>query len=330
MGSRRLGSWMIAASLLAILLVSVLLIERDARARQEWLCTQAHTLVHTLSRIPFEQLAPRASSQGLLPSLLQVLGADLGYGVIVDAAGATVAKFGPIDVPPAAAPLSAAEPATWFSERELDATASGHRIQEFYGPVLSNGMFAGQLRLGLPRTSLAAVAAQQAWFLALVALPVFLLAPLSYLLVRRERGPMRAVGQRLSELAGHGDEQAAAAQAVTPDLPAFTQHLTSWADAAQARMRQLESERFDALMANRMLDYRQQKADAVLHALPDAVIVLDRCNRLCERKGRSHLGHRSSGRHRPAGHRRGQPGRRGVRRARVARAQVAVERAADA
>ena len=46
MGSHRLGSWRIAASLLAILLIGVLVAERDAQARQARVRMQAQSLMH--------------------------------------------------------------------------------------------------------------------------------------------------------------------------------------------------------------------------------------------------------------------------------------------
>ncbi len=136
--------------------------------------TQGVSLARAISGVPFEQLVPGGQQQGVVQALHQ--GADnkkLAYVTITDRDGLTVVE-GVADgviVPPAKIPR---EPSAWLGDTEH--TAGRDRYIEFHAPLLQEGDLRGFVRLGYfyPAEGLSL---DQMPFLAMVALPVFLLAP---------------------------------------------------------------------------------------------------------------------------------------------------------
>src|SRR4051812_23833043 len=121
---------MIAASLIAIASILGLLWERQASADRTSVRNQGVSLVRTLSKIPFEQLVPKSSGAGLLPSILQLPGnASLGYGVVVNPAGKTLTE---VTSPGTLVPSASYnyQPDHWFGEQELASTGDGRKIRE--------------------------------------------------------------------------------------------------------------------------------------------------------------------------------------------------------
>ena len=91
-----------------------------------------------------------------------------------------------VSVPPAS--FSSA-PSEWTGQREVN-LADERNVLEFYAPFLIEGEYKGTVRIGLYKPELGA-SLEQLPFIASMALPVFLLAPMFYFLMRRQLQPLQ-------------------------------------------------------------------------------------------------------------------------------------------
>jgi signal transduction histidine kinase len=273
MKNDRAGLLMISATLVAIAVIvaAFFLHQRGVHAQQIRL--QGVVLARSLSSLPLEQLLSRDDRPGILRTLVGVQRSpDFAYGLIVSTSGARLAEVtAPGTLIPAA--TMPAEPSGWFGEQTLVSPEDGRAIVEFRAPVMAAGAHAGFVRIGY-RAELPMFATQQVSFAALLALPVFLLSPLSYFLMRREVRPLADLRQQIRTMQRPGEQQLAAL--------ADGQRTTDFAEGVgrllglmDARVRELESERIDSVASNRTLSYRQDRTEAVLHSLHDGVLILD-------------------------------------------------------
>jgi signal transduction histidine kinase len=110
-------------------------------------------------------------------------------------------------------------------------------------------------------------------YMGLIALPVFLLTALSYFLVKRELRPLAAIGAKISQLGklhGQADEKR-----TNVELRDYLHRLEGIVQSAQSRIGELEMQCLESQTSNRVLSYKQEKTQAVLDAMPEALLVLD-------------------------------------------------------
>ena len=264
---------MITASLAVIALIVAALVVHQNRAHERQVRAQGLSLVRSLSSLPFDQLSPGAGRRGVLPTVISAQrSAGFAYAVLVSPAGATLAEVAspgavapPIDLP--------TDPSGWFGEREVSATDDGRRLVEFHGPVMDHGSLAGFVRLAYLADS-PWWGLEQISFAAALALPVFLLTPLFYFLMRREMKPLAQLGRDLQRMARP-------AEAALPPMPDglqmhdFVERFGRFLQLTETRVRELESERLSSLTSNRLIAYKRDKVETVLQSLPDGVMVLD-------------------------------------------------------
>ena len=273
MKNDRLGLLMIVATLAVIAMTVALIAVQQGKAHERQIRAQGIGLSRTLSSLPFEQLAPQAGRPGLLQTLLGVQrSTDFAYGLLVTPTGAKLAEvIAPTTlIPDATLPR---EPAGWVGDQALQAPGDGRQIHEFYGPVLQNGSLAGFVRIGYYDAP-AWLSLDQISFTALLALPIFLLTPLFYFLMRREMKPLAALGERMQAI-GRSSELTTSGGTNGFQLNDFVQRLEQFLQIAEARIRDLETQRTSSLTSNRLLAYKKDKVEAMLHALPDGVVVID-------------------------------------------------------
>jgi signal transduction histidine kinase len=266
---------MIGAALVAIAIIGGLMLEWQAATRRAQIREQGVGLVRLLSRMPYEQLAPKSGNASLLQAALQgSRSSDVGYGAIVDLRGTTLSEVtaAGVLVPPAP-PASQGD--AQFGERALSSPGDARRITEYYGPMLDEGKVVGQVRVGFYEAGPRFLPGiEQMPFLALLALPVFLLVPLFHFVLKRELRPLAEIGKELRRVADNGPAPAAEL-VMSGDLREFASGFGRFMEGMQTRMREVESERFSSVVSQRLLGYRQEKTESVLHALPDAILVLD-------------------------------------------------------
>jgi signal transduction histidine kinase len=270
MKNNRIGMILVVSSLAVIALVMALLLQRQQTQHAEQVRAQGLGMVRSLAALPASVLVPGQGHPGVLDSVLAYRdNPDFAYAAVSAENGRNLAEVASAGVIlPPAAPLAV----TGFDERLLDPARDQRAIREFRGPLASaEGRL--QVRIGYfePRPM---AAMKDLQFYALIALAMFLLVPLIYLTIKREMAPLAALGEQLATIAAR---QPAAVPAVQPDqdVRGLATKLNRYLDQASARIRELEQDNVANMASSRLLEYNSNKMQAVLHCLPDGMLVLD-------------------------------------------------------
>ncbi|MDH4072071.1 MAG: ATP-binding protein [Gammaproteobacteria bacterium] len=269
----RIGLVVVFASLAAIAAIAYLVFQFQHGDRLQDMRNQGVSLVRALSGVPFEQLVPGGAQQGVIQVLQRgASNGDFAYVSIVNSAGLTVNEVvadGMI-VPAANIP---AEPSAWLGEIQIDAVLNRQELIEFHAPLLTAGELQGFVRLGY-RYPAFGLDMSQLPFLAAVALPVFLLVPLFYVLLRLEIRPVRAVNEEISRLLD-GESFRRVEVTATGELGDFMQRFNRFLEHAGTRIEGLETDQKRLVTSTKLLTYRKNRVETVLETLPEAVLILD-------------------------------------------------------
>jgi signal transduction histidine kinase len=193
---------------------------------------------------------------------------DLAYAAVTDSAGRTlsdVAGRGTF-VPAAMLPADAA---TAFGQRTLPGKSGARNLIEFYGPLADRSAGQAFVRVGFYQPGYA-VLARDVSFLALLALMMFLLVPIIYIVIKREMAPLDALGRQLRQL---GDA-ASARQTTIGDVRELVGDMQAYLQFAGNRIAQLEHGSLNATADNHVLQYGSKKLTAALQSLPDGLLML--------------------------------------------------------
>lgn len=268
-----LGLTAIVVALAVIAVVLGFLFNHLQENQVERIRTQGLALVRLVANMPLTQLAPGEGRKGDLEVIWQSNNDPLfAYIAVVNVQGHTLGtETAPgILPPPAAMPI---EPSAWLGERRLTLSDGKRGVLEFHAPLLLNGELAGYVRLGYfqPEWGLSR---EQLPFLATLALPIFLMSGLFYLLLRREIRPLRTASHELDELLRHGRFQQMNIEA-SGELGVFIQRFNAFLGQAQGRIHALESEHDNLQTSTKLLSYKRERIEAMLQSLPEALLVLD-------------------------------------------------------
>ncbi len=276
MKNNRIGLILVVSSLVVIALVVTLLLQRQQADHAEQVRAQGLGMVRSLGALPVSVLVPAKGAPGVLDSILAYRdNPDFAYAAVTLENGrnlAEVASAGALVPPPVALAL------TGFAERAVAPGQNGRAIREFHGPLASADEKM-QVRIGYfePRTPFDI---KDLPFYALIALAMFLLVPLIYLVIKREMAPLAALGEQLRTVAaGQAGSSQAVALAPAPeadaDVRSLAHKLNRYLDQASTRIRELEQESVASMASGRLLEYGSNKMQAVLQCLPDGLLVLD-------------------------------------------------------
>ncbi len=111
--------------------------------------------------------------------------------------------------------------------------------------------------------------------IASIALPVFLLSALSYWMIRRETRLLSQLEARMEDVGkayGLGEIDAGPAT----EFHRFVQRFDRFLQLMNAKVHELDQQGLEAQTASRLLAYKHEKAEAVLDAIPEGVLVIDR------------------------------------------------------
>lgn len=272
MKSERLGWIMVAASLAVVAVIIALLYAKHSNLHRDQVRVQGVALARALSGARLEQLTRTTGEKNLVSTLASAQASDaLAYAAVVTKSGEKLYEFtSPGSIVPVA--QMPAEPASWFGEHALVSPGDGKAIREFFAPVLHKGELAGFVRLGYYET-LDRARILEISYMALMALPVLLLMAFSYFMIRKELRPLGALTKKL--------EHAGKQYGLQLDMPRdvqfrqLTQRFDEFVQAAVGKIRELDRQTLEAHAASRLLSYKHEKAQAILDAIPDAVLVLD-------------------------------------------------------
>lgn len=272
MKNNRIGLILVGSMLAVIALVVTLLLQRQQAEHAEQVRAQGLGMVRSLAALPASVLVPAQGAPGVLDSILAYRdNPDFAYAAVSAADGRNLAEVASAGV---LVPPSAALALTGFAERAIPAGQNGRAIREFHGPLASADEKT-QVRIGYfePRTPFDM---KDLPFYALIALAMFLLVPLIYLVIKREMAPLAALGEQLrTAAAGQGSPQALAPAETDADVRGLAHKLNCYLDQASTRIRQLEQESVANMASGRLLEYGSNKMQAVLQCLPDGLLVLD-------------------------------------------------------
>ncbi|VXC28867.1 ATP-binding protein [Massilia sp. 9I] len=272
MKNNRIGIILVVSSLAVIALIVAMLLQRQQADAAAQLRVQGLATIRSLSALPATVLVPRAGQYGVLDSVLANGGRrDFAYAAVTDAGGRNLAEVaGPGVLVPPAVPMAL----SGFSERVLAPTQDmPASVREFHGPVADPDGARLQIRIGYYEPRIAD-GLKDLPFYGLVALAVFLLVPLIYLVIKREMAPLAKLGEQLHSLGG---SQGAAALPATreQDVKGLALELNSYLDQAGRRIRELEESSVANLASGRLLEYTTNKMQAMLHCQPDGLLALD-------------------------------------------------------
>ncbi|MDJ0758537.1 MAG: ATP-binding protein [Woeseiaceae bacterium] len=261
------------ASLVAIAAIGYLVFKQQHEDNLADTRRQGVSLVRVLAGVPMDQLVPGGEQQSVLNVLRHGANSDnFAYLSVVANDGRTVNEVTAdgLLVPASEIPT---EPASWLGERTHALPGSGDRIIEFHAPLLDDGELQGFVRLGY-RYPAFGLGLSQVPFLAAVALPVFLLVPLFYALLRLEIKPLRAASDEIGRVMD-GQSFQRLEIAATGELGDFMQRFNHFVERAGTKIGELERDQQQLITSTKLLTYRKNRIETVLETLPEAVLILD-------------------------------------------------------
>ena len=264
---------MILASLVVIFVLVGLLFSFQHRGATEDLRMRGVSLVRVLAGMPYEQLVPDSVAQGALGVLrASQENTDFAYALVTDAQGQVLAETtAPGFVIPQSLVLE--DLSNWQGERTLSPPGYDRELIEFYAPIIGANDSLANLRLGF-FSPVYGPTLQQLPFFATLALVVFMLTPLFYVMLRREIQPLRDANREISQLMSDGQFGVVQIHA-SRELGDFMQRFNQFIELAKGRISALEAEQAALQTSTKLLTYRRERIQTVLQALPDAVMVLD-------------------------------------------------------
>jgi signal transduction histidine kinase len=118
-----------------------------------------------------------------------------------------------------------------------------------------------------------ALAREDVPLLATMALTIFLLTPLFYFLIRREVRPIHTANEEIADLISQGDLNTCKVEA-TGEFREFIGQFNQFVAIAKDRVEKLERDKGELLTSQKLLSYRKLRVEAVLKAMPEAIIIL--------------------------------------------------------
>ena len=264
---------MIFATLFVMLAITYLFFDYQRDHRETLVRAQGLELVRLLGGMSWAELIPEKGRKGFLDALNQGQGnSAFAYGVIVDLDGnpVTEATRSGVLIPVGKLPT---EPAAWIGQRTLPSRDNKAVFIESHAPIFSDGEHMGFVRLGYYQPELS-FGYRQMPFLATLTLPIFLLTPLFYLMLRQQMKPLDQISKNIEKIADQGGLTRVELQP-NAMLSDFMTGFSQFIEATQSRIRTLSDEQSSLQMSSKLLIYKNNRIDAILQNFPDAIMVID-------------------------------------------------------
>lgn len=277
---------MIFAALLVMVAMGYLLFDYQRTNRVKLAHDQGLDLVRLLGGMPWNELIPDAGRKSVLEVLKRGQGnADFAYVAIVDVDGRIVSEVTRSGV---IVPLTEIddEPSDWLRQHIVTGMNADNRFIESHGPIFDNGKHMGFVRLGYFEPGFS-FGYRDMPFLATLMLPIFLLVPLFYFLLRQEIKPLRQISERFDKLADKVGFSPVELQP-TRELTDFMTQFSGYIEATQDRIEALHQQRQDLEMSGKLLTYKNNRIDAILQNFPDAIMVIDEAGEVSYVNGKTH------------------------------------------
>ncbi len=268
--NEKFGLFMILAALFVIALIALLYLQHRQQHRLSSIQQEGHRVVRLLANMPY-QLLVTDKKQNRILDLLNNTQSEFAYAAVVDLNGQplAVSSSGKANIPNID---FTDQKSLWISEKTLELPAKDKTILEFRAPLLNQGELAGYVRLGYfePQLDLTDIS-----FIAQLALPVFLLVPFTYLLIRRELQPLKQASMELQSIM---HKQQAGNLPSLNEKESFQDFMTNFkhfVHEIDRRFQILAEKGNKTQAANMALRYQQQRIESTLQTMPDAILVLD-------------------------------------------------------
>ena len=263
---------MIVSSIVVIAVTVFLLLNFDSNERVGELRRQGPSISRILADIPFAELRSRHLDYSPL-RILQIGqdDADFAYALVVNNDGEVLnAVNSPIiDV---GRIVTEVPQGAWSGERQVGLPGSDRTILEFFSPVVDGEDVMGTVRIGYFMPSIGLDTGQLP-FLGSMALVIFLLTPLFYFTVRREIKPIKAVNEQIASRIDQGLFNSCTIEA-SGELSEFIERFNKFTDLARSKIESLEQNNNELIASQKLLSYRKLRIEAVLKAIPEAVLIL--------------------------------------------------------
>lgn len=270
LNDERYGLEMIIATLLVIMMIAGQLLMHRNSTRLSAIQAEGRNTARLLSSLPYAQLLPLHRRNAILDLLnIKQTNSDFAYAAVVDLNGQPLAvtTSGESVVP---ADDGIAEKSLWATEHEFAADQNDRTILEYRAPILKAGELAAYLRVGYfkPQFQL-----EDLSFLAQLALPIFLLVPLSYLLIRRELRPLKQASSAITNVMHKRHIDTVNAEGA--DFQNFMTNFQHFVTEVDRRFKAVNEQNLKSKASGLALSYQRQRTESALQSLPDAVLVMD-------------------------------------------------------
>lgn len=266
----RMGLSLVACALLVVMGISVMMAFYLSQYQQTQNRTQGLSLTRLVAEIPFDKLASIKTKNTLKNIFYSNLQSDLAYILLTDLSGARVSEVSNAGV--LAPQLSVSmEPTQWKGERELQ--LNGSTIIEFYAPIFTGSEHKGFVSVGYFLPSYLSLS-QFVPYIATIVLPVFLLTPIFYGLMRREVKPLVSAHNDISD---HFNSMKNNPIEISADgeLSDFVGNFNEYFGQLRRQIEYLEVEKTQSQVNEKIVAYNFNRFEQLLDQLPDAVLALD-------------------------------------------------------
>ena len=266
----RFGIALIIASLLVIMLIAGQFLMHRQSSRENSIKTEGRNVVALLSNLPYQQLIPDQRRNGILDLLnSRQTNSDFAYVAIVNLKGEPLAitSSGKATVPRVDL---GNEEKLWVTEHDLQAQNDARSIVEFRAPLLKEGELFGYIRVGYfkPSLELAEIS-----FIAQLALPIFLLVPFTYWMIRRELKPLKQANVEINAAMHH--QHINQVGSTNNEFKDFMNNFERFVSEIDKRSVKQSQQQFKSTASTLALNYQRQHTESALQSLPDAVLVMD-------------------------------------------------------
>lgn len=266
----RYGIIMIIAALLVISIIAGQFLLHRQEARETAIKAEGRNVSRLLSNLPYQQLIPEHRPNGIVDLLnTKHTNSDFAYAAIVSLTGQPIAvsSSGETIIPNIQFDN---QTNLWATEHEIPSQNNKHTLIEFRAPVLNAGELAGYVRVGYFKPSLKLT---EISFIAQLALPIFLLVPLMYLLIGRELKPLKQASIEINEVLQkqHLNPQ----QNQDENFQGFMNNFEHFMTAIDQRFNEISQNNLKSKASGLALTYQRQRAESALQSLPDAILIMD-------------------------------------------------------
>jgi len=168
----------------------------------------------------------------------------------------------------------AKDPSGWHAKRFIDEPENKRPIHELSAPVLAKGELIGSIALGVFAPGFRGVFNSYR-FLAILILPVMLLAAFLYFIVKRELRPVGTLNHLLQKVLDSDEFDLEANLKHSGATGQLNKRLVSVLQKSKEQIQMLKSEQICKQATDNVALYKKGRLESILKALPVGIIVVD-------------------------------------------------------